>query len=44
MKHKLSVFNLKRSKKVTQTHLKGMDKRFGPIVVANLHSFWGNKE
>ena len=24
--------------------VKGMDKRFGPVVVANLHSSWEDKE
>jgi len=30
--------------KVTQTRLAGMDKKVGPIVVANLHSSWEDKE
>jgi hypothetical protein len=32
------------AEKITQTRLAGMDKRVGPIVVANLHSSWENKE
>ena len=44
IKHKLSDFNLKRPKKVTQICLDGMGKNFESTVIANLYSFWEDKE